>query len=110
MSKDDENPAATTAAGPSLIPHTDQAVQEAYELYAAWLQRVLGDDLNGRQVKAAVVTALQIIVPMVRTAAIRDLADAVEQTSGLPDGLAEALREVADRAAAMDTGVDRVGC
>lgn len=109
MSKDDETPAAASAAGPSLIPHTDCAVREAYNLYADWLRQMLGDDLNGKQIAAAAATALQITVPRVRIAAIRDLADAVEAASGLPLLLSEGLRDVADRVATQDAEVPRAG-
>lgn len=109
MSKEDEAPAVEVAAGESLVPETDKAVRDAYNLYDNWLRRVLGDDLNGKQIRAAAVTALQIIVPTVRAAAMLDLAAALDLSPEIPDLMGDALREAAKAALARDWGVDRVG-
>lgn len=105
MSKDDEIPAATTAAGPSLIPKTEQAVLLAAGRFAQWLRGALGDELNGKQIREAVEAAAKAFVPIVRAAAMTDLADAVLASPEVPDELGEALRTAATSALARDWGV-----
>lgn len=105
MSKEDESPATTTAAGPSLIPQTEQAVLLAARRFAQWLQAELGDDLNGKQMRAAVDAAAKAFVPIVRAAAMADLADAMTASPNMPNGFAEVLRECATAALARDWGV-----
>ena len=105
MSKDDESPAATTAAGPSLIPETEQAVLLAAGRFAQPLRGELGDELNGKQIREAVSAAATAFVPVIRAAAMTDLADAVLASPGVPDELGEALRMAATSALARDWGV-----
>lgn len=105
MSKDDGSPAATTAAGPSLIPETNQAVLAAAGRFAEWLRAALGDELNGKQIREAVGAAAVAFVPLVRAAAMTDLADAVLASPDVPDELGDALRAAATDALARDWGM-----
>jgi len=105
VSKADENPAATTAAGPSLIPRTEQAVLLAAGRFAEWMRGELGYHLNGKQVQDAVQAAAKAFVPIVRAAAMTDLADAVLASPDVPDELGEALRTASTAALARDWGV-----
>jgi hypothetical protein len=105
VSKDDNHPAAIAAAGPSPIPQTDQAVLLAAGRFAKWLREQLGDDLTGKQMKAAVHAAAQAFVPVVRGAAVADLADALAASPKIMDELGEAIRGAATAALARDWGV-----
>jgi hypothetical protein len=97
VSKDPKDPAADGAAGQSMIPHTVAAVEQGHAELLVFLQEVVGDELNGRQIRGVASGVVRILTPLLRAGAIRDLAQMLEGSPVIPPEFVAAIRQGAEK-------------